>query len=166
MLVYRRRRRGDMVEPLEIVAAHGGAAEEDALFGGDAFQILEVEKRTEVQIYYVRMPQHMRVRPPDWRDLAYDHEEVRKRIVVCVTDNCRCFMAEPINAHLLHKVEKALMLVLEDLRAIMDLTSVICEPAETPGRYVVSVAFEHKNGTPRTLAIEIDNDDLLGPDER
>lgn len=155
-----------MVEPLEIVAACGDATEADVLFGGDAFQILEVEKRAEVQIYHVRMPHHLRVRPPDWRDLAYDHEAVRKRIVVCVTDNCRSFMAEPVNAHFLLKIEKTLSLVLEDLRSIMDNTSVTCEPAEIPGRYVVSVAFEHKNGDARRHAIVIDNDAFTRPDDK
>ena len=153
------------MEPLEIVAAHGDVAEADDLFGGETFQVHDVARSAEALIYHVTIPRHLRVRPPDWRDLAYDHEAVRRCIGVCVTDNCRSFMAEPIDAHLFLKIEKTLYLVRRDLGSIMDLTSVTCEPAQTPGRYVVCVAFEYKHGTSQTLTIEIDNGEGFREDE-
>jgi len=130
-----------MVERLEIVAACGDkdAADADDVFDGDAFQILDVEKSAETLVSHVKMPRHLRVRPPDWRELAYDHEEARRCIVVCVTDNCRSFMAEPINGHILLQIQKTLSMVLKDLSPITDVNSVTCEPAEAPGRYLVSV---------------------------
>lgn len=160
MMIYRRRIRGGLVERLEIVAVHGDSnvTGVDEPFEGDALTIVDVEKCEEALIYYVKMPSHLRIRPPDWRDLAYDHAEVQRRIVVCVTDNCQSFMAEPIEDHSLRQIEKTLSLVLKDLSAIMDVKSVTCKSQEIPGRYVVCVQFEHKNGVSQNLAIAIDNE--------
>ena len=108
------------------------------------------------KIYNVEIPPYFKVKPPDWRDLAYDHAKVKNLIRNCVTDNCNHFIFEPTNENNLNRVRSYLYTPLTDLSSVIDLISIECTTnKESTNHFTVTVKFEHKNGEQNECVIDV-----------
>ena len=159
-MVYRRRIRGHRGSPeiIEIVpkADPPDTFTEADLPHGDSIQVVFDKIENETHIYHVEIPSYLEVKPPDWRDLAYDHDEVKRLMGLCIEDNSRCLAFEPLTEKTVRRVEKELTVALRDLSSIMDLLLVKCTARkEHLGELEVEVQFEHKNGEQKIMFMQV-----------
>ena len=115
-------------------------------FGNKSIKIYLIDIEDDAYIFYVNLPESLKLIPPDLREMAYDHESVEEMVKSCVKDNLKYFHHEVINSALFKRVERALGLALLDLKSIIDLVSVECKQADNAKSYFILVTFEHKNG--------------------
>lgn len=168
-MIYRRRIKYDNLESIEIVLTKD-ISKQISLVDIQDDSIEVVMLRTEMdedsaedgilkigtQIYNVDIPDYMRVKPPDWREFAYDHKEVERLIQVCVNDNVLTYIFEDLNPSMLKKMDLTLTKALEDLNSIIDLISVKSQVFGSPGKLSVCVIFSHKNGESKDLVIPVE----------
>jgi hypothetical protein len=122
-------------------------------FDNNSIKIYLVGKENDAYIFYVNLPEGLKLVPPDMREMAYDHESVEEMVKSCVKDNIKIFSHEVINAALFKRVERALGLALLDLKSTIDLVSVECKQADNAKSYFILVSFEHKNGERKCLQL-------------
>jgi len=90
-MIYRRRKKYDTFEPIELLPALESVGNKTIreVFDDQSIKIAFIEIENNTQVYYVEIPKTLKVKPPALRKLAYDHEEVDHLVCVCVTDNCK-----------------------------------------------------------------------------
>lgn len=125
----------------------------------------EVQSRAEgaFQVYSVRLPDSVTVRPGDWRQYAYDHQKVLELVTQCVRDNLNMTACElwPWSGDVKAEVENCLRRALYDLSSIFDSKSVKCE--FEGDLIVVSIEGEHKNGQSGQIIVQCDRETVGGP---
>jgi len=157
-IIYRRRIIGDIKEKIEISVDTDVASSKtlSETFDDDSINVSLIEIKDDNMLYSVELPIDLRVKPPDWRDLAYDHAKVVNLINTCVTDNCRNFIFEPVNDTTLKGLQNVLSIALADLSFVIDLISVeINTDQEKYDSLEVIIIYEHKNGELKHLNIKI-----------
>lgn len=126
----------------------------------------EVQSREEgtFQIYSVRLPDSVTIRPGDWRQFAYDHQKVLELVTQCVRDNLNMPVFEPWpwSSDAKAEVENCLPRALYDLSSVFDLKSVTCEFEDD--LIVVQVEGEYKNGQSGVIIVRCDHETVGGPD--
>ncbi|MCP4611802.1 MAG: hypothetical protein GY845_24125 [Planctomycetes bacterium] len=148
-MIYRRRIIGDIDEIIEIIVDSkvANCKTLSETFNDNSIKVLLMEIKDNNKIYWVEIPKYLKVKPPDWRDLAYDHEKAKDLISTCVTDNFQHFIFEPLNDTTLNKLQDDLSIALADLSSVIDLISVECTSNQEEANSLrVMVTFEHKNG--------------------
>ncbi len=157
-MIYHRRIKGDIDESIEILVDSDVASSKtlSETFDDNSIKVSMIAIEDNNKIYCVEVPKYLKVKPPDWRDLAYDHVKVTNLIHTCVTDNFKNFIFEPIKNTTLKRLQNVLSIALADLSSVIDLTSVKCTTNhETVNHLRVVVIFEHKNGVPNECVIEL-----------
>ena len=108
----------------------------------------------DTQIYHVVLPDHLMVRPVDWKRFSYDHTKVKELLLSCVRDNLLPLGIEPWSEAQKERAEITLRLALGDLSSMFDLKSVRCECQEG-GRVRTTIEGEHKNGERLSYGVEV-----------
>lgn len=125
----------------------------------------EIQSREEgaFQIYWLRLPDGITVRPGDWRQYAFDPQKVLELVTHCVRDNLNITVFEswPWTDDVKAEVESCLRRALYDLGSIFDLKSAQCELEDD--LIVVRVEGEYRNGQSAEIVVRCDHETIGGP---
>lgn len=152
-MILRRRYYGQKYESLDIIRNNSFDKKIMLSDFEIGIEIISIEKN--IIIYKIDIPEFLSVKPPDWRDMAYDHKEIKNLIQKTVIDNSQTFVFEPLTEETIKKVENKLILVLGDLKSVIDLIAVKCEvDKDYPNNIKIEITFEHKNGEHQKYVID------------
>jgi hypothetical protein len=145
-------RRGD--QPL-LLDAVGGAPSEPARIGVAILKPFFEGFPLADLLFAIDLPDDFRIRPADWRSVAYDHDAVGKLTVETLAQNAHALQCEPFTPALMQRAGELLRRALDDLVTVFDIKDVTCEASDN-GRLIATAIGEHKNGHTNTYSVSVD----------
>ena len=140
-------------QPIEIDVPAGAAAQATLSIISRPI-IGELQDFEDVDLLYqVALPDGHRIRPADWRYLAYDHRAIKRLMAETAYQNSRQLIFEPLEEPLFRQFEEILHVAFRDVAHVFEAKTITCDAR---GEEVqATVSGEHRNGSSSTYVFSI-----------